>query len=124
MRLGLMCRDQSSHGSDEAEKARLEFQLVALDENRTVIAMHPAAIEAHQKRAQALADALAQDASGEAAQIVRSLIERIEIIPDSSERGVENPRSRAACRNSAVRRAGTASELWHVHDGCGGSQPS
>ncbi len=67
----------------EAEKERLSANLAAMAESSNVVELHPASIEAYRRKVAELQDALQTGDSErrEAANIVRSLVTCIEVMP-------------------------------------------
>ena len=66
----------------EAEKARLEEEVLAMERNTSVVDLHPGAVELYSKAVADLREALGHgDRRQEAAALIRNLVERIEVIP-------------------------------------------
>jgi site-specific DNA recombinase len=77
--------------ADEAERAAAAAELTALDHHAsTVVELHPRAIEAYRERIERLAEALATDQDAATAEIVRGMVDRIDVQPSpAAEGGIE-----------------------------------
>ncbi|WP_338531804.1 recombinase family protein [Nitratireductor thuwali] len=75
----------------EREKENLAEELKAMASAENVVEFHPATVEAYRRRVSELQDALRSDDSErrEAANIIRSLVTRIEIVPKEGRGQVE-----------------------------------